>query len=232
MTQHELTKRRESAAACPPDDAYSRLLQGLLGPEERSELELHLDRCPNCTELVAELGKIYSPTGVRERTLDLPARGPAARPAGGPRASTVTANTAPHAQAPAQSLDASRWRREGSRLLFVEAATALVHLVWTLLTLSLLWEPLATLRTGVLGVPADGASMDSGWRVALACYLIIWPPVGTLWATVAVVGLARGQRWGRRAAIGHAILSLPSLVLAPLALLALLHGKRPARARE
>jgi anti-sigma factor RsiW len=44
---------------CPDEDTVAQLLQGLLPADELARLEQHLDECPACTELVAELGKAY-----------------------------------------------------------------------------------------------------------------------------------------------------------------------------
>jgi len=49
-------------------------------------------------------------------------------------------------------------------------------------------------------------------------YATFWAPVGCGVALAAAFGLAGRQRWGRLLAVVHAVLSLPSVVLTPLAL--------------
>jgi hypothetical protein len=49
-------------------------------------------------------------------------------------------------------------------------------------------------------------------------YASFWAPVGCGVALAAAFGLTGRQRWGRRLAFIHALLSLPSVVLTPLAL--------------
>jgi len=49
-------------------------------------------------------------------------------------------------------------------------------------------------------------------------YATFWAPVGCGVALAGAFGLAGRQRWGRLLAVAHAVLSLPSVVLTPLAL--------------
>ncbi len=44
---------------CPDVDAYAALIGGRLDAADRAALERHIDACPDCTELVTELGRIY-----------------------------------------------------------------------------------------------------------------------------------------------------------------------------
>jgi hypothetical protein len=53
---------------------------------------------------------------------------------------------------------------------------------------------------------------------AYELYAAIWAPAGCGVALLAALGLARGQPWGRAVAIVHAMLSLPSVVMTPLAI--------------
>ena len=87
------------------------------------------------------------------------------------------------------------------------ALAALIHVAWALL----LSRAAATFQ-GLL--PA--------WLAAAYLrYASFWAPVGCGVALGAAFGLLGGQRWGRLLALVHAVLSLPSVVLTPLALFVL-----------
>ena len=75
---------------------------------------------------------------------------------------------------------------------------------------------------------AAGAGAGSTLTVAAAAYAVAWVPIGGAIAAVAAGGLWRGRPWGRAIARAHAIVSLPSVVLTPLAALVL----RETRARR
>jgi predicted anti-sigma-YlaC factor YlaD len=45
---------------CPDDNVLARLLEGALGQDERPSLELHLDGCSACRELLVQLGRAYT----------------------------------------------------------------------------------------------------------------------------------------------------------------------------
>jgi anti-sigma factor RsiW len=49
-------------SACPNENAFARLLEGLASDSERAELERHVDRCPACAELLTMLGRAYAPS--------------------------------------------------------------------------------------------------------------------------------------------------------------------------
>jgi hypothetical protein len=53
--------------------------------------------------------------------------------------------------------------------------------------------------------------------VAAAIYAAVWVPVGGVVAALAAWALWRGRRWGHAFARAHAIASIPSVVLTPLA---------------
>lgn len=96
------------------------------------------------------------------------------------------------------------------------ALASLIHVGWTLL------------------LPRAGAALHDLFPAWLATaylrYASFWAPVGCGVALAAAFGLVGGQRWGRVLAIAHAILSLPSIVLTPLALF-VLDSLRRGRAR-
>jgi len=43
------------AEGCPEDDIFVRVVEATLSPEDARALELHLDRCPDCARVMAEL---------------------------------------------------------------------------------------------------------------------------------------------------------------------------------
>jgi hypothetical protein len=100
----------------------------------------------------------------------------------------------------------------------VEALLAALHLAWTLLAWPAalaVWlaGPLASL--GVAGEHAAGS--PAPLALAGAAYVVVWVPAGGALALAAALGLWRRRRWGGRLARVHALLSLPSIVLTPLA---------------
>jgi anti-sigma factor RsiW len=75
---------------------------------------------------------------------------------------------------------------------------------------------------------AAGAGVGPTLTVAAAAYAVAWVPIGGAVAAVAAWALQRGYPWGRAIARAHALVSLPSVVLTPLAALVL----RETRARK
>ena len=96
------------------------------------------------------------------------------------------------------------------------ALAALIHVGWALLL-----SGAAALLKGLL---------PSWLAAAYLRYASFWAPVGCGVALAAAFGLVGRQRWGRLLAIAHAVLSLPSVVLTPLALF-VLDSLRRDRAR-
>jgi anti-sigma factor RsiW len=64
---------------------------------------------------------------------------------------------------------------------------------------------------------ALAALAPAGLAAAYRGYATIWGPVGAGWAILAAAALGRRWRGGRGAAMAHAALALPSVVLTPLA---------------
>lgn len=50
-----------SSDRCPDDNDLTAMIQGHLPPEEVRRIEIHLDSCPDCMELVASLAEISAP---------------------------------------------------------------------------------------------------------------------------------------------------------------------------
>ena len=63
----------------------------------------------------------------------------------------------------------------------------------------------------------DATRAASTLTVAAAGYAAVWVPLGGVLAAIAAWALWRGRRWGVALARAHAIASLPSIVLTPLA---------------
>jgi len=177
---------------CPDEDTYASFLQGLLPPERVATLERHIDVCPRCTELSAQFGKLYSD--------DPPAPTPG------------IADVTPGAPATAGAL------RAAPGVALVELLMAAVHVVWTLLA----WPAalnawLAGPLAAVGGAPGATTATSAPLALAGAAYIVVWVPLGGVLAFAAALGLWRRRDWGRRLARGHALASLPSIVLTPLA---------------
>ena len=96
------------------------------------------------------------------------------------------------------------------------ALAALIHVAWALL------------------LSRAGAALQDLVPPSLAAaylrYGSVWAPVGSGVALAAAFGLAGRQRWGRPLAIVYTVVSLPSVVLTPLALF-VLDSLRRDRAR-
>src|SRR4051812_45411303 len=54
---------RPPMPACPDENTYARLLEGLLPARERALVERHVDGCSGCAEMLAQLGKVYTEEG-------------------------------------------------------------------------------------------------------------------------------------------------------------------------
>ena len=62
-------------------------------------------------------------------------------------------------------------------------------------------------------------------------YLELWGPVGCLIAARCALGLARGRAWARAVAFWYAVVSLPSVIMTPLAIAVLVLRGRDRRQR-
>jgi anti-sigma factor RsiW len=197
-------------SSCPDDGTYAQLLEGVLPPQRAADLERHLDSCQACTDLVAQLGKIYGPT--RPSGLPRPPAGPVTPPAGS--VATVAGGAEPVEPRVVGSAGTARLGQ-------LELGMALAHGLWGVLCLFVL--------AGVLvgdGSPAATEVVGSGtrpglWAVVAAWYAMFWAPFGAVVAAGCAFGLARHRRWARPLAGVHAVVSLPSVVLVPLAVVVL-----------
>jgi hypothetical protein len=81
--------------------------------------------------------------------------------------------------------------------------SAVLHVVWAVV---------------IAHAPAALAALaPAGLAAAYRGYATIWGPVGAGWAILAALAFGRRWRGGRGAAMSHAALALPSVVLTPLA---------------
>ncbi len=55
MMQPDASDVPRWAEDCPEDDIFVRVVEGTVSPEDARALELHLDRCPDCARVMAEL---------------------------------------------------------------------------------------------------------------------------------------------------------------------------------
>jgi hypothetical protein len=190
--------------SCPSENDYARMLDGLVSPNQRRQLEEHIDGCTDCRSLLAELGRVYSPSLHAERA-ESAAFG-----------ATVLADVRP--------LGSAR------QLVTLELTMLLVHVLWTALVLPCAWrglllppDPAEWAGRSVQAV--QGLPSIIG-LLAVLSYAVIWAPLGALWTAWAAYGLWRQRRWAPRAAKVHALVSLPSGLLLPLGVMVLIELRR------
>jgi len=195
---------------CPDENTVARLLAGDLPPGELADVELHLDQCPACMELLASLGRAYAPSNP-----------PGQRPAGPP--------VSGHSESEQATLTAE------SGLLLAEIALGALHVVWTLAAYPLLGRAVKSVLL-VSGGAVPGSNLVAAWSVPSAIgllatvYVAVWAPGGALLALAAAWLLRRRTPVGRRLCFVHALVSLPSVWLTLPALLVLLQAKRVSAA--
>ena len=105
-------------------------------------------------------------------------------------------------------------------LLLAELATAAIHAVAAIAVLP------AALRLIATPTPASALAV-----AAAAAYASVWVPLGGVLAAMAAWALWRRRSWGVALARAHAIASLPSIVLTPLAAFVLQQTGRGRRRR-
>jgi len=103
-------------------------------------------------------------------------------------------------------------------LLLAELATAALHAVAAIAVLPAALRLIATRAASAL-------------TVAAAAYASVWVPLGGVLAAIAAWALWRRRSWGVALARAHAIASLPSIVLTPLAAFVLQQTGRGRRRR-
>ena len=186
--------------SCPSENDYARMLDGVVSPNQRRQLEEHIDGCADCRRLLAELGRVYSPSLHAERAH-----------------SAALEATVPPRQLVTLELT----------MLTVHVLWTALLLPCAWRGLFLPGDPVEWAGRSVQGAP-DLASVIG--MLSVLSYTIIWAPLGAVWTALAAYGLWRHRRWARRAAKVHALVSLPSGLLLPLGVMVLAELRRgPAR---
>jgi hypothetical protein len=194
--------------SCPSENDYARMIDGAVSAGQRRQLEEHIDGCADCRCLLAELGRVYSPSLHAER-VESAALGP-----------TVRADVRP--------AGTSR------QLVALELTMLTVHVVWTALLLPLAWRglflPGDPAEWAGRSVQGTTGTLSIIGMLTILGYTVIWAPLGALWTALAAYGLSRRREWARGAARVHALVSLPSGLLLPLGVMVLVELRRgPAR---
>lgn len=202
---------------CPSENDYAEMVQGLLSEQKRVALERHVDSCPRCTDLMAELGRMFAPSltpgALRSRSLP-----PEAIPHPAEVVLAVSVPKESH-RAPTSLPSALIAQR---RLATLEVVLAVVHLCWFALSTPLLLRLLSALSRGQTPWNDGSSPTLSSVLIALVLiYVVIWAPLGALWSGIAALGVSRQRPWARTAVAIQAWVSMPSLVLIPLGWLAL-----------
>ncbi len=190
--------------SCPSENDYARMLDGVVSASQRRQLEEHIDDCADCRRLLAELGRVYSPSLHAERSesaaLEVTVLADMAA-AGSPR-----------------------------HLVTLELTMLAVHVLWTALLLPCAWrglflpgDPVEWAGRSVQGAPGLASIIG---MLSILSYTVVWAPLGALWTALAAYGLWRHRRWARRAAKVHALVSLPSGLLLPLGVMVLAELRR------
>jgi hypothetical protein len=103
-----------------------------------------------------------------------------------------------------------------------------LHVLWSAVSVPVLWRALGPESLAGVEQTQSGGTLGGVLLTVLAGYVAVWAPAGGIFALAAAWGLHRRRRWARTVALTHAIISLPSLVLSPLASFVLYGMTRPA----
>ena len=68
LLKAERTRPPDGRPTCPDENEIAALIQGLLPEDSLQSLEEHIDRCPSCAAVLAELGEILSPQDDAQRS--------------------------------------------------------------------------------------------------------------------------------------------------------------------
>ncbi|MBN2195116.1 MAG: zf-HC2 domain-containing protein [Polyangiaceae bacterium] len=207
----------ESQGGCPDVDLYARMLAGRLAAAERVALERHIDACPDCMELVAELGKIYGrPASIPPGSFPPSVQGsPPEAPKGRDATASLDSRPSPPDPTVASGDPLVAWI--AAMLLLLLAGVTVV--AWTA----------APAAVGVLAT--DGTIRSSRtWLAAVVVYAAVMGPVGILAGLPVAIVAWRDPPWAT--VIIRVLLwtTLPTLVLLPFAVFSLRSLSRVARA--
>jgi anti-sigma factor RsiW len=180
------------------------MIDGAVSANQRRQLEEHIDGCADCRRLLAELGRVYSPSLHAERFESAALQ------------ATVLADVRPAGSA--------------RQLVALELTMLTVHVLWTALLLPLAWrglflpgDPVEWAGRSVQDSPGPLSIIG---MLTILSYTVIWAPLGTLWTALAAYGLSRHRGWAPAAAKVHALVSLPSGLLLPLGVMVLVELRR------
>lgn len=187
---------------CPDENTFARVQASMLNADELVDFHRHLDTCPACLELAGALGCLYD----------------AEPPVGGEfvEQGQRVRSSLPELDTPSVSPRVTAHARQYSR----ESLVAFGMLTAAHAYFSLALVPL--FGRAWLGKPKPEnvlpqlAALGS-LQVAVVTYVIVWGLAGLLWAAVGWLGMLRQRRWAQAAIAVYAWLSVPSMLLAPLA---------------
>jgi hypothetical protein len=187
---------------CPDENTFARVQAALLSADEMAEFHRHLDDCPACLELAGALGCLYdTEPALGGEQLGQGKRGRSPVPELALRSATTGTATR---------------ERQHSRESLVALGTAVAaHAYFTLALVPIFWR--AWLAKSAPEPLLPQLAPLGSLQFVVVTYVIVWGLAGLLWAAIAWVGLLSRRRWARVAVVSYAWLSLPSLLLAPLA---------------
>lgn len=170
--------------SCPDDETIAGFMDGQLAASVARRIELHVDQCESCTQLLAELGRAYGPSASRAASLTA-----ALREDEPPR----------HARPP---------RSDRALLALVHWTLWSIHAV----TLGAVATLLALLPPGDDSIFVAVAQRVTSLGAVYLAYLVVWSAIGLVCAPVCARGVSRNADWARRAVQWFAYASLPSVV--------------------
>ena len=197
--------------SCPDEETFARVQARSLSPAELADFHHHLDNCPACLELAAVLGCLYDVE--RARPGDSVGENNIRQPASGQADYAVRLGIMAH-------------RLQSQESKIASCAMTLAHAYFCLSTTPMIGMPFgpAPLETSIVGKLGY-----FGHFVSL--YVGLWCLAGLVWACVACWALLTRRRWARLALRSYAVLSIPTIVLAPLGVCVLFALRRPQNYR-
>lgn len=187
--------------ACPTETTFAKLQAGLLDSIEKAALHRHLDECSSCLELAGILGSIDP------NRMDTGAFG--------------STDTVPRRYA--LSLHAVR-PAHGMLAGLAVMAVSNLHLTVTAASIAL------RVVAGIPEVPSASVGLAANLRLAASIYFVAMGFGGSIVCLAAIGGLYADRRWAKRLIRRYALISMFTVVLAPLGLwllIALGHARTP-----
>ena len=185
---------------CPDENFFARVQAGVLDADELTEFHRHLDQCPDCFQLASLLGSLSAQ--IADSNVGM---------------SSQISQTAPSVKITTE-LAASReagWSSPKSRRLL--AASQMVMGLCSAGCCYVLSPALLSFYRGN-SEQLHGLFGNALVRLAFLPYLAVWVVIGSIWAFVNAFALVSRRNLPRRALWAHAWLSVPTVILAPLAM--------------